>query len=62
MENKVEYRVWGLYDNGWEYVVTGEDKNDALRLLKEYRENDKDHLYKMRVYRGDRRINKTVEV
>lgn len=57
-----EHQVWGLYNNGWEYVVTGEDKNDALRLLKEYRENDRDHLYKLRVCRDDRRINKTEEV
>lgn len=56
-----EYQVWGLFD-GWEYVVSGEDKDDALRLLKEYRENDRDHLYKLRVYRGGKRINKTVEV
>lgn len=44
-----EYQLWGLYENQWDYVVSGEDKEDALRLLKEYRENDRGHLYRLRI-------------
>lgn len=51
-----EYQVWGLYDFGWEFVVCGEDREDAERILKEYRENDRSHLYKLRAYRGDKRV------
>lgn len=48
-----EYQIWGDfgYGGGFEYVVTGEDWEDARRLLKEYRENDPANSYRMKTVR-----------
>lgn len=42
-----EYRVWGHYGHGWEEVTAESTGADARARLREYRENDPRHTYKM---------------
>ncbi len=42
------YEVWSDYGYGWEAECEGEDKADAKRLLKEYRENAPQWPHKLR--------------
>ena len=48
-----EWQIWGDfgYGGGYEYVVTAEDRDDARRLLKEYRENDRGSSYCIKMAR-----------
>ena len=46
-----EWQTHGNFGYGHEYVCSAEDYDDARRLLKEYRENDRAHAYVLKVVR-----------
>jgi hypothetical protein len=51
--NKTKYYcVKSYYGNqyGWEITYTGENKQDALDRLKEYRENEPEYAHKLGIY------------
>jgi recombinational DNA repair ATPase RecF len=46
-KTKDEYRILGNYGQGWEEVTAAPTYPEARGYLKDYRENDPQHGYKM---------------
>ena len=46
-----EWWVQSNYGYGWEDECTGEDKRDAYRLLREYRENCPQWSFRVKMHR-----------
>ena len=46
-KTKDEFQVHGNYGQGWEEVTCEDSRKEARQRLKEYRENDPDHTYKL---------------
>jgi len=46
---KLIYIVCGKYHLGWEEVWASNDQQEAKNILKDYKDNDPDHKYKLKI-------------